>query len=222
LRARRKSLALTRMKPRILERTVASAGYLTVERLKLRLSDGAEVSREIEQHGDAAVVLPYDSDRRCALVARLFRAPVMAASGAALSEEACAGMIEIEDAAAAARREAYEELGVELAALEFIGRVWSSPGVSTERQSLFLAPYRLSDRTGEGGGARGEHEGVTVVERPLAALAAAADRAEIADAKLLSLVQTLRLRHPELFASVPDRPAESISVAVRATRARVS
>lgn len=55
---RPKSLALTRMKPRILERTVASAGYLTVERLRLRLADGAEVSREIEQHGDAAVVLP--------------------------------------------------------------------------------------------------------------------------------------------------------------------
>jgi len=46
------------MKPRILERTVASAGYLTVERLRLRLADGAEVSREIEQHVDAAVVLP--------------------------------------------------------------------------------------------------------------------------------------------------------------------
>ena len=83
-------------------------------------------------------------------------------------------------------------------------RVWSSPGLSTERQSLFLAPCRLSDRRGQGGGAPGEHEGVTVVERPLAELAAAADRAEIADAKLLSLVQTLRLRRPDLFAPVPD------------------
>jgi 8-oxo-dGTP pyrophosphatase MutT (NUDIX family) len=128
-------------------------------------------------------------------------------------------MIEIEDAAAAARREAYEELGVELAALEFIGRLWSSPGVSTERQSLFLAPYRLSARTGQGGGAPGEHEGITVVERPLAALAAA-DRAEIADAKLFSLVQTLRLRRPELFGPVPDSRSESNSAVVNAYRAR--
>jgi VIT1/CCC1 family predicted Fe2+/Mn2+ transporter len=109
---------------------------------------------------------------------------------------------------------------VELAALEFIGRVWSSPGVSTERQSLFLAPYRLSDRTGQGGGARGEHEGITVVERPLAALAAAADRAEIADAKLFSLVQTLRLRRPELFAPAPDSRTDSNSAVVDASRAR--
>jgi nudix-type nucleoside diphosphatase (YffH/AdpP family) len=208
------------MKPRILERAVAYAGYLTVERLRLRLADGALVSRELERHGDAAVVLPYDRDRHCALVAHLFRAPVLAASGQTVSEEACAGMIEIEDAAAAARREAHEELGVELAALEFIGRVWSSPGVSTERQSLFLAPYRLTDRTGQGGGARGEHEGISVVERPLAALAADADRAEIADAKLLSLVQTLRLRRPELFASAPYSRTESKSAIVGPSGAR--
>ena len=133
------------MKPRILERNVAYAGYLTVERLRLRLADGAVVSRELERHGDAVVVLPYDRDRRCALVAHLFRAPVLAATGETVSEEACAGMIEIEDAAAAARREAYEELGVELAALEFIGRLWSSPGVSTERQSLFLAVWSRNE-----------------------------------------------------------------------------
>ena len=209
------------MQPRILERTVAYAGYLTVERLRLRLVDGAVVWRELERHGDAAVVLPYDCGSRCALVAHLFRAPVLAASGETVSEEACAGMIEIEEAAAAARREAYEELGVELAALEFIGRVWSSPGVSTERQSLFLAPYRLSDRTGHGGGAPGEHEGITVVERPLAELAAAADRAEIADAKLLSLVQTLRLRRPDLFAPVPDGRTDSNSAVVCASMARI-
>jgi nudix-type nucleoside diphosphatase (YffH/AdpP family) len=198
------------MKPRILGREVTSSGYLTVERLRLRLAGGAVVSRELERHGDAVVVLPYDLDRRCALVVRLFRAPVMAASGETASEEACAGMIEIEDAGSAARREAYEELGVELAALEFIGRVWSSPGVSTERQSFFLAPYSLTDRTGLGGGAKGEHEGITVVERSLADLAADADRARIADAKLLSLVQTLRLRRPELFAPDPStRPASN-------------
>ena len=195
------ALALARMKPLILERAIAYVGYLTVERLRLRLADGAVVWRELERHGDAAVVLPYDPDRRCALIVHLLRAPMLAAAGETVSEEACAGMIEHEEASAAARREAYDELGVELSALEFIGRVWSSPGVSTERQSLFLAPYRLRDRTGKGGGVRGEHEDITVIERSLAGLAADADQARIADAKLLILAQTLRLRRPELFAS---------------------
>jgi hypothetical protein len=85
------------MKPEILERQIAHAGYLTVERLRMRLTDGAEVSREVERHGDASAVLPYDVERRSALVARLFRAPVLVASGEEMSEEACAGMIENEE-----------------------------------------------------------------------------------------------------------------------------
>ena len=64
----------------------------------------------------------------------------------------------------------------------------------------FLAPYRPSDQKGKGGGARGEHEGILVVERSLSGLAFDADRGRIADAKLLILVLALRLRSPELFA----------------------
>jgi 8-oxo-dGTP pyrophosphatase MutT (NUDIX family) len=95
---------------------------------------------------------------------------------------------------------AKEELGVDLKSLEFVARVWSNPGVSTERQSLFLAPYRPSDRRGKGGGVQGEHEGITVVERPLGGLAFDADQGKITDAKLLTLVLALRVKRPELFA----------------------
>jgi hypothetical protein len=83
------------MKPEILERQIAHTGYVTVERLRMRLSDGAEVSREVERHGDSAAVLPYDVERRSALVVRLFRAPVLVASGEEISEEACAGPIRL-------------------------------------------------------------------------------------------------------------------------------
>jgi nudix-type nucleoside diphosphatase (YffH/AdpP family) len=147
-------------------------------------------------------VLPYDRERCCALVVRLFRAPVFQEAGLEAIEEACAGMISEagQDAEATARREAYEELGVRLASMDLVSRVWSSPGVSSERVSLFLAPYVAADRIGAGGGVRGEHEGITVAERSLAVLAAAADQGRIEDSKLLSLVLALRLRHPELFA----------------------
>jgi nudix-type nucleoside diphosphatase (YffH/AdpP family) len=187
------------MKPEILERDIAYLGYLTVERLRVRLADGTQVWREVERHGDAAAVLPYDGVRRSALVVRLFRAPVFEASGLDVLEEACAGMIVKEEAESAARREALEELGVTLHALEFVARVWSSPGVSTERQSLFLAPYVITDRVSHGGGVPGEHEDITVVERPLAALAADVDLGRIADAKLVMLVLALQVRRPELF-----------------------
>jgi nudix-type nucleoside diphosphatase (YffH/AdpP family) len=190
------------MKPTILACTTVYSGYLTVDALQVRLSDGSIVSREVERHGDAAAVLPYDRERCCALVVHLFRAPVFQEAGMEAIEEACAGMISEagQDAEATARREAYEELGVRLASMDLVSRVWSSPGVSSERVSLFLAPYVAADRIAAGGGIRGEHEGITVVERSLAVLAAAADQGRIEDHKLLSLVLALRLRHPELFA----------------------
>ena len=187
------------MRPEILERRIAYAGYMTVTRLRVRLADGAEVWREVERHGDAVVVLAYDEARRRALLVRLFRAPVLEAAGEDASIEACAGMIGDEDAETAVRREALEEMGVVLGPLDYIARVWPSPGVSTERQSLFLAAYTAADRTEAGGGAPGEHEGITVIERPLTALAADAEYGRITDGKLLTLIFALRLRRPELF-----------------------
>jgi nudix-type nucleoside diphosphatase (YffH/AdpP family) len=187
------------MKPKVLERDTVYAGYLSIDRLKVQLADGATVWREVERHGDAAVVLPYDAGRRCALIVHLFRAPVFQVCAEATVEEACAGMIGDEDAETAARREASEEMGVTLSSLELVAHVWSSPGVSTERQSLFLAPYIHTDLKGHGGGVAGEHEGITTIERTLADLAAAVDQRSIVDAKLIILVLALQLRRPELF-----------------------
>jgi nudix-type nucleoside diphosphatase (YffH/AdpP family) len=187
------------MKPTIVDRNVVYAGYLTVEKIRIKLVDGAIVQREVERHGDAVAVLPYDADRHCALVVRLFRAPVFSVTGQAVVEEACAGMIEHEEDEAAARREAYEELGVSLHTMERVARIWPSPGVSAERQSLFLAPYVPADRTGKGGGVPAEHEGITVVERTLASLALDVDEGRIVDGKLVTLVFALRLRRPDLF-----------------------
>ncbi len=187
------------MKPQIVDRSIGYAGYLTVEKLRIKLADGALVYREMESHGDAAGVLPYDTTRRCALVVRLFRAPVFCVTQEVVVEEACAGMIEDENDEAAARREAYEELGVSLHALERVARIWSSPGVSTERQSLFLAPYVPADRVAQGGGVAGEHEGITVVERPLEHLARDLEEGRMVDGKLVTLILALRLRRPSLF-----------------------
>jgi 8-oxo-dGTP pyrophosphatase MutT (NUDIX family) len=108
-------------------------------------------------------------------------------------------MIEAEDASAAARREAGEELGISLRTLEVVARIWPSPGVSSERQTLFLAPYRAKDRYGPGGGLAAEHEYITVVERPLDSIAADARVGGIADGKLLTLILALQLKRPDLF-----------------------
>jgi hypothetical protein len=56
------------MQPEILERQNVYDGYLAIDRLRVRLADGTIVGREVERHGDAAAVLPYDAERRCALI----------------------------------------------------------------------------------------------------------------------------------------------------------
>jgi nudix-type nucleoside diphosphatase (YffH/AdpP family) len=165
----------------------------------IALPDGASIRREIEDHGRAVCVLPYDPLRRTAILVRQFRAPVAYAGGPPQVLEAVAGSVEDEEPDACAYREALEEAGLRLRTLEHVTTAWSMPGVSTEQMDLYLAAYTQADRIGEGGGVEDEHEGITVVELPLAELAAMADAGQITDMKTLAVVQTLRLRRPDLF-----------------------
>lgn len=178
---------------------VAHEGWSRYLIATVRLPDGQTVRREIEDHGTAACVLPYDPVRRTAILVSLFRAPVHYTSGQEQVLEAIAGLVESPDPMACARREALEEAGLKLGTLEPVVTAWSMPGVSTERMNLYFATYRETDRVGSGGGVAGEHENIAVVEMRLGELAAMADDGRLEDMKTLLLVQTLRLRRPELF-----------------------
>lgn len=169
---------------------------------EVTMPDGTRLKREIEDHGRAVAVLPYDPDRRMALLVEQFRPPAFYAVGAESLLEVPAGLLDEGDAEEGARREAYEECGVRLRALERIVCGWSMPGISTEQMDLFLAPYGEADRAGPGGGLADEHENITVHEMPLDTLAVMGDRGEIADIKTLLLTYALRLRRPDLFASI--------------------
>src|SRR5437588_1596204 len=123
------------------------------------LPDGETVRREIEDHGRAVGILPYDPRRRTAILVRQFRAPIFYAERHADTLEAIAGIVERSDPdpAACARREAFEEAGLRLHALEHVTTAWTMPGISTERMDLYLAACAPADREGDGGGVAGEH-----------------------------------------------------------------
>jgi len=179
---------------------VVHDGWLKLHVATLSGDDGVEFKREIEDHGNAVGVLPHDAERRMALLVKLPRAPVLFRGELSAFLEVPAGILEDGEAPAdGARREVLEEVGLALGVLEPAGHTWSMCGISTERMSLFLAPYRAADRTAAGGGLAEEHENITVVEAPLAALRDMADRNALDDMKTLLLVQTLRLRRPDLF-----------------------
>jgi nudix-type nucleoside diphosphatase (YffH/AdpP family) len=169
--------------------------------LQVRLANGEVVRRQLEDHGCASGVLPYDPERKLALIACLPRAGPMYLGEDPQIMEAAAGIIEAgETPEACIRREALEELGVRLDALEFVARAFTAPGASSEAISIYLAPYAAGDRVALGGGAEGENEQIEVLELPLGDLARMADAGEVRDLKTLALIQTLRVRRPELFA----------------------
>lgn len=167
--------------------------------LTMRSPDGSTHLRQVEDHGDAISVLPYDPERRVVTLVRQPRAAPLYRGFDALMLEAPAGLTDGEDPDHAARREALEETGLRLAALEPLGAFWAMPGCATERTHLYLAPYRAADRIAEGGGVEHEGEEIEIVEMPAKEAVAMAGDGRICDLKTGFLLQALQLRHPEMF-----------------------
>lgn len=187
------------MTAEILKKEPLHRGFLNVTAVTARTPQG-EVRREVEHHGAAAAVLCYDPERRVALVVEVLRFGPLLEGAEATLLEAAAGMIDKgETPEAAAKRELGEELGLTVSALEPVGAVWATPGVSGERLHLFLAAYSSADRTGEGGGKPEEREGLRPLELPLAELWRRLEPGGVTDLKTVALLQALRLRRPELF-----------------------
>lgn len=173
-------------------------GWSTFLLATIRLPDGSTITRAVEDHGTAVCVLPYDSVRRTAILVQQLRVPALYAAKQPHFLEAVAGRIDDgEDPEGSVRREAVEEAGLQLRGLDHVAKAWPMPGVSTEQMDLFLGEYSAADRVSAGGGIDGEN--IEVLEIPLAKLAAMVDSGELQDMKTLLLLQTLRLRRPELF-----------------------
>jgi nudix-type nucleoside diphosphatase (YffH/AdpP family) len=187
------------MPAEIIESKEIYAGFIRLLQTTLRLDDCKKPSREIIVHGRAAAVLPYDPERRVVMLVKLLRAPILFTTGAQDHIEAPAGMVDGDSPGETAKREVMEETGLRLSALEHVGSAWSSPGISTEKIDLYLAPYTSDDRVSAGGGLASEHENITVVEMPIPELWASLERLEISDLKTLTLALALRWKHPGLF-----------------------
>ena len=183
---------------RIVETKTVHAGWTKLLIATVQLPDGHSFKREIEDHGEAICVLPYHPGRKTAVLVRQPRIPLLYKAQQEQSLEAVAGVIEEADPDVTVHREVMEEAKLKLDSIEHVFTAWTMPGISTERMHFYLAQYSGAARPETEGGAD-EDEDTVAIEFPLAELARMADANELPDSKTLVLLQTLRLRRPELF-----------------------
>jgi nudix-type nucleoside diphosphatase (YffH/AdpP family) len=180
-----------------------SRHWVRLDRYTIRYTrqDGTtdRLVREVHDHGHGASVLPYDAKRGSVLLVRQFRLPAhLTDGGDGFIIEACAGLLDGDDPAVCASREAEEELGVRLSNLRHMTTTYASPGCITERIALFLADYDHDSRIGDGGGHAHEGEDIEVLELPFAEMRQMVKDGRIVDAKtvLLSLLLERELGLP--------------------------
>ncbi|WP_052362615.1 NUDIX domain-containing protein [Falsirhodobacter sp. alg1] len=128
------------------------ANYFAVEEydLTFRRFDGSEsavINRAVFLSGDAVTVLPYDPVRDRVLLIEQFRAgPYGRDDAQPWQLEAIAGRIDADETPEeAARREAVEEAGLTLGALEYVGGYYPSPAAKAEFITSYVALTDLPD-----------------------------------------------------------------------------
>ncbi|MDA0173408.1 NUDIX domain-containing protein [Solirubrobacter taibaiensis] len=147
-------------------------------------------SREAYDRGNGATILLYEPRAGTVLLTRQFRWPAYANGHPdGMLIETPAGLLDQEDPEAAIRREAEEETGVRVGAVEKLFEVFMSPGSVTERVHFFAAPYEREHRDEAARGVAEEGEDIEVLEVSLSEALAMVRDGRIADAKTIMLLQ---------------------------------
>lgn len=168
------------------------AGFFGLDVLDLthRRFDGEDspgIRREVFVSGDAVTVLPYDPQRDRVLLVEQFRAgPLRRGDPLPWQLEAIAGRIDPgESPEDCARREAVEEAGLVLGALEKVAEYYPSPGAITEYLYSFVALCDLPDGSAGVFGAVEEAEDIRGHLLPFDDLMSAVAGGEVSNAPLI-------------------------------------
>ena len=189
--------------------TRAYADFFAVEEyhLSFRRFDGGHspvVKRAAFVATDASILLPYDPRRDAVLVIEQFRAgPFARGDAAPWLLEPVAGRIDPgETPEGAARREAEEEAGLILHALERVSSHYPSPGSSSEYFHIFVGLCDLPDGARDTGGVAGEQEDIRSHILPFARFQDLLDR-DLLTVGPLVLAGHWLVRHRERLRGLP-------------------
>ncbi|WP_425509182.1 NUDIX domain-containing protein [Xanthomonas cannabis] len=152
------------------------------------------LSREAYDRGNGATILLYSRARRTVMLTRQFRLPTLLNGNPdGLLIEACAGLLDQDDALTCIRKETEEETGYRIDNVRKVFEAFMSPGSVTERLYFFVGEYFDGDKVSDGGGVEEDGEEIEVLELSLDDALAMIGSGDIADAKTIMLLQYAKL-----------------------------
>lgn len=185
------------MEFKILEKERVFNQYLKIDAYQVQHEryanrEYANKNLEVAAKGDACAALVYETDTKSLLLIEQFRLPA-AIHGNGWITELVAGTMEAdEDPKETMEREILEEIGYKVSSLDFIQRVFISPGWTTERMNIYFATTNSTLKESNGGGLEEEQEDIRIVKIPVEQLAIFID--SVYDAKTLIALQWFRWR----------------------------
>jgi GDP-mannose pyrophosphatase NudK len=163
-----------------------------------RQNDGSWLtySREAYDRGNGATILLYNSIEKTVILTRQFRMPTFInGNESGMLIEACAGLLDKDNAEDCIRRETEEETGYRLRDVRKVFEAYMSPGSVTEILYFFIAEYEKSMKVNDGGGVEHEQENIEVLEFNFDHALKMIESGEIKDGKTIMLLQYLQIHN---------------------------
>ena len=147
-------------------------------------------SREAYDRGNGATILLYNKITKNVILTKQFRMPTyLNGNETGMMIEACAGLLDKDNAEECIRRETEEETGYKISSVQKIFEVYMSPGSVTEIVHFFAAEYTEDMKVNDGGGIAHEQENIEVLELNFDKAYTMIATGEIKDAKTIMLLQ---------------------------------
>lgn len=185
---------------KILESKVLSDNWYLLRKVSFARTrpDGSLLfqTREAYDRGNGAVILLYNKVGGTVILTRQFRLPTyINGNETGMMIEACAGLLEKENAEETIKRETEEETGYQLSAVQKVMEAYMSPGSVTEILYFFVAEYSSNMKVGKGGGLEEEEEDIEVLEMSMARALEMIKTGEIKDGKTIMLLQYAQINN---------------------------
>ena len=183
---------------KIINTELLSDNWYTLKKITYQysLKDGTiqTQDREAYDRGNGAVILLYNKERQTVILTRQFRLPTyINGNESGLLIEACAGLLDKDNAEDCIKRETEEETGYQVTEVRKIFEAYMSPGSVTEILYFFIAAYTKDMKIHEGGGLAHEQENIEVLELSIDQAMTMVANGEIKDGKTIMLLQYVKL-----------------------------